>query len=302
MIRRALLLLILAFVAAGCGTSAAPARTSSFHGARSTVPPLHHVVLLVLENREASPGGGPAYLRTLARLGARVSNDHGVTHPSLPNYLALLSGRTFGIEADVAASTLPGPTLVDELEGKHLAWDAYMEDMPGPCYRGAAAGLYGEKHNPFMYFPSIARNPKRCGHVLPMSEMWANLSRSLPAFVWITPNLCHDGHDCNDATVSAFLKATVPRILRLPAFHSGGLLAVTYDEGTTAAGCCRFAAGGRITTVLVGSGIRAGTVVTTPSDHYSLLRTIEDGFGLRHLGNAACSCTPSLVAAWKSHT
>jgi hypothetical protein len=217
----------------------------------------------------------------------------------LPNYLAMIAGTTFGVHRDTQLPDLQGPTLVDQLEAARLSWDAYMEDVPAPCFKGAASGLYAQKHDPFMYFPRIAQNETRCFKVRPLERMFAELRRRVPAFVWITPNLCHDGHNCPDATVSAWLQLTVPLIMGLPAFGDRGALFITYDEGKTDAGCCRLAAGGRIQTLVLGPGVKRGAVIATPVDHYSLLRTIEDGFGLRRLRHAGCSCTSSMFGAWQ---
>jgi phosphatidylinositol-3-phosphatase len=110
----------LAALLAGCGTiSAAPARQMR-SAAPSGMPHLRHVVLLMLENREYAASSGPAYLTALGWQGAALSDDHGMTHPSLPNYLALLAGQTFGVPADVAAPTLPGPTPVSRVEDARL--------------------------------------------------------------------------------------------------------------------------------------------------------------------------------------
>jgi hypothetical protein len=119
----------------------------------------------------------------------------------------------------------------------------------------------------------------------------------LPAFAWITPNLCDDGHDCGNATTGRFLEHLVPYLLRGLGPH--GTLAVVWDEGTSNSGCCGRAAGGRVPLILAGPPVRAGYRLTSAADHYSLLALIEDSFGLARLRNAACPCTPSLDAAFK---
>ena len=114
----------------------------------------------------------------------------------------------------------------------------------------------------------------------------------MPRFVWITPNLCNDTHDCSVATGDRFLSAVVPALLR--ALGPRGLLFLTWDEGSSDAGCCRLASGGHIVTIVAGAGARAHARLSTPTDHYSVLQTIEDLLGLRRLRGAACACTPSL--------
>jgi hypothetical protein len=100
-------------------------------------------------------------------------------------------------------------------------------------------------------------------------------------------------HDCSVATGDRFLSTLVPPLLR--SLGPGGVLFLTWDEGSSDAGCCRVASGGHVATIVAGPGARRGAQLTTPTDHYSLLQTIEDLFGLRRLRNAACACTPSLT-------
>jgi hypothetical protein len=110
--------------------------------------------------------------------------------------------------------------------------------------------------------------------------------------VWITPNLCHDMHDCGTSTGDRFLRGLVPPLLS--SLGPRGLLILTWDEGSSDDGCCRLASGGHIATILAGGAARAAARLRTPVDHYSTLQLIEDLFGLPRLGGAACNCTPSL--------
>src|SRR5437588_11549786 len=190
-VMRSVVLLVL--LLAGCGRAGVTPQAKESAAHPAAMPRLKHVFLMVLENREYSPGGGPSYLRTLRHGGVLLSHSYGVTHPSLPNYLALLAGQTFGIHADLTGGRLPGPTLVDSLQTAHLSRAAYMEDAPSPCFRGISAGRYAIRHNPFAYFPSIMDNSGRCNRIRPFSRMYGDLHRSVPSFVWITPNLCNDG-------------------------------------------------------------------------------------------------------------
>jgi phosphatidylinositol-3-phosphatase len=113
-------------------------------------------------------------------------------------------------------------------------------------------------------------------------------------FTWITPDLCDDGHDCANSIVSRFLAGVVPHLLR--ALGPQGLLAITWDEGNS--GCCKLAAGGKVGLILLGPQVRSGAHLQAPADHYSLLALIEQVFGLPRLRGAACTCTPSLDAAF----
>jgi phospholipase C len=300
----ALVATLLAYAAlAGCGSPASPGERLSLPRSPAGISrsSQSHFVVIVLENREFGEvigGSSMPYLSRLAGQGVLATDYHAITHPSLPNYIALLAGDPLGIESDCTECQAHGVTLPDQLERARVGWRAYMEDMPQPCYAGASAGGYAKKHDPFMYFSQIAGNPARCSRVTPLSRLTGELRRGrLPAFAWITPNLCDDGHDCANATTDRFLAHLVPYLLQGLGPH--GVLAVVWDEGTSNSGCCNLAAGGRVPLILAGPQVRAGYHLSTPADHYSLLRLIEDSFGLPRLRGAACPCTPSLNAAFK---
>jgi phosphatidylinositol-3-phosphatase len=261
-----------------------------------------HFVLVVLENRELGEVIGSSsapYINKLARQGTLASDYHAITHPSLPNYIALLAGDPLGIASDCTGCAVHGSALPDQLEQAHIGWRAYMEGLPGACYDGASAGYYAKKHDPFIYFPRLAGNPSRCNRIVPLTQIAGDLrSRRLPAFAWISPNLCDDGHDCGNQVADRFLAGLVPSLLAN--LGPRGVLAVVWDEGTSGSGCCSRAAGGRVPLILAGPGVRAGYRLSAPADHYSLLALIENAFGVPRLRGAACACTPSLNAAFRS--
>lgn len=245
-----------------------------------------HVIVIVLENREASEviGNSEApYLNALAKRYAWASRYYGVAHPSLPNYLALTGGSTFGIDSDCASCSVSAANIVDQLEASHLSWRAYMEGLPARCDLSADAGGYAKKHDPFLYYRDIAHDPLRCRKVVPYWRLAAALrSDSLPTYAWITPNLCDDGHDCALRSIDRFLRGVVPALLAR--LGPRGALFITWDEGSSAQGCCDgHAAGGRVATIVAGPDARPGAVISAAFDHYSLLRTIEDMLGFGHL-------------------
>jgi hypothetical protein len=195
---------------------------------------------------------------------------------------------------------LPQRTLVDQIDAAGLAWKAYMEDMPSACYTGDAAGNYVKRHDPFMYFSGIRDNQTNCARVQPLGALYDDLRHGpVPNLVWITPNLCHDGHDCGSSAVDSFLRQVVPNITSSLAYKDHGVLFITYDEGNTDEGCCGVAHGGQVELLAIGPGIHGGTKLAARADHYSLLRTIEDGLRLPHLRHAACQCTSTLGEAWQ---
>ena len=169
-----------------------------------------------MENKEAGEVLGSRsapYLNGLARRYATATAFYGIRHPSLPNYLALTGGSTFGIKSDCTSCHAAGANLVDQLEAAGVPWRAYMEGMPRACFNGGSRGDYAKKHNPFMYYDDVRTRPGPCGNVVPASRLPADLASGLPSFVWITPNLCHDMHDCSVRTGDRYLAGLVPKFL-----------------------------------------------------------------------------------------
>jgi len=216
-------------------------------------------------------------------------------------------------------------TVADQLEAKGLTWRGYLEDMGTPCRHPAAGAAddtqkarpgdqYAARHNPFVYFHSITDSPSCAADDVDLSQLTTDLASVATTrnLTYITPNLCNDAHDspCVDgrpgglATADQWLSTWVPRILASPAFQQDGLLVVTFDEADTgsadgASACCGEGpgpnaalpgiygmGGGRTGTVLVSPFLEPGTINDTGYNHYSLLRTIEDTFGLAPLGYA----------------
>jgi hypothetical protein len=287
-INRPYLLLLACLAIAGCGstTNAQPIQTNQ-----------PHVAVIVMENQEYGDIiGSPAtpFINELARRYALARQMYAVSHPSLPNYLALTGGSTFGVSSDCTDCSVTATSLVDQLERAHITWTGYMEDLPYPCFPGAGLGDYAKKHDPFAYYTRISGNSVRCRRVVPLTQLYADeRARALPSFTWITPNLCHDMHDCALSTGDRFLARLVPPLLA--ALGPRGVLFITWDEGTSDDRCCRLASGGHVVTIVAGPGARPGARLSTPADHYSLLQTIENLLGLPRLRGAACACTPSLA-------
>jgi hypothetical protein len=286
---------ILAIAACGAGRRVGPVQRDPSPTARLTAGATH-IAVIVMENHEYGDliGSHSApYINSLAHRYGLATGMYAITHPSLPNYLALTGGSTFGVDSDCTDCSVGATSIVDQLERAHLSWRAYMEDLPRPCFTGPSAGDYAKKHDPFAYYTRITRHTARCANIVPLTRL-ARDERAgrLPRFAWITPNLCHDMHDCSVSTGDRFLTALVPPLLR--AVGPRGLLFLTFDEGSSDDGCCRLASGGHIVTIVAGGGARAHARLATPTDHYSVLQTIEDLLGLRRLRGAACACTSSL--------
>jgi len=252
---------------------------------RAQVPSFDHVFVIVMENQEYDSIVGSAsapYINSLVQQYGLATNFFGVTHPSLPDYMALTSGDTYFVDDCVGCQTA-AVNIADRLEAAGRTWTAYMEDMPAAC-TATDSGLYAAKHNPFVHYSDIVTNGARCAsHVVPFSRFSSDLANGpLANYIWITPNLCNDMHDCSIATGDAWLSRVVPGILQSPAFTANSVLFLTWDEGVTNAG-----GGGHVPLVVVSPQTPAGLRVNTSSNHYSLLRTIEDAWGLAPLGQSA---------------
>jgi phosphatidylinositol-3-phosphatase len=289
---------LLVGVLAGCGGSAAAGSSAAGPAQSLTRAKVSRIVVVVLENREYNEIIGRAaapYINSLAGQSAVATNYHAVSHPSLPNYLALTGGSTFGFDgSDCMTCSVSHRNLIDQLEASKISWKAYMEDMPSACSFASSSGGYVRRHDPFMYYRDVAGNRNRCRFVVPASQLGSDLARhSLPEFVWLSPNLCHDMHSCGTYSGDSYLRSMIPRLLGQ--LGPSGILFLTWDEGNTNSGCCGVAKGGHILTLIAGPGARAGTRSATPYDHYSLLRTIEDLWRLPRLGYAACPCTHAMT-------
>jgi len=282
---------LLTFVLISCG----PTQSQPSQRGESTVPAFSHIFTIVLENKEYTKiiGNKQApYLKSLASTYAVASDYYAITHPSLPNYLALTGGSTFGLSQDCTTCFQSASNLPDQIEASGRSWKAYMENMPAPCYLGNSPdGLYVQKHDPFLYYDDIRTNRSRCtAHVVPLTQFAADVDANhVPNYVWITPNMCHDMHTCPIAVGDRWLSQIVPTILRSDAFTHNGVLFITFDEGKTGAGCCGDAQGGQIVSLVISPLVRKGLQSNRPETHYSLLRTIEAAWGLSPLGDAARS-------------
>jgi phosphatidylinositol-3-phosphatase len=283
--RTVALLAAVALVTFGCGGSPG----SEVAVVRPGPPAARsHVVVIVMENKEEAQVLGTSdapFLTRLARRGGVAANSYGVAHPSLPNYIALISGSTQGITDDCTGCTANAPNIADQLEHAHRTWGAYLQGLPAPCARPPSAGRYAKKHDPLAYDDRIAADPARCRRRAPFTHLAADVANDrLPDFAFIAPDLCQDTHDCPVRTGDRFLARVVPGLL--PALGPHGFLVVTYDEGSSDRGCCGGSHGGHIATVVAGPDVRPGARMTVPIDHYGVLATIEDAFGLPRLAAA----------------
>jgi hypothetical protein len=272
---------------------AAPARVRS-----ATEPPAapatrpRHLVVVIEENHSFGQViGSPRapFINRLAAHGDLLTGYHAVTHPSLPNYLAVLSGGTGGVRSDCSACTISGPTLVDQLEARRISWAAYLEGLPRPCSTAPGHGAYTEAVDPFMHATRVRDVPARCEHVLPFSDFAPDLARGhLPTVTFVVPDLDDSMHSGPVAVADAWLRRLFRELTASRVWRQDTRTVVTFDEGDrrdVRACCGGLGRGGLIATIVDGPRIARGRD-PTPYTHYSLLRSVEAAFGLPFLGHA----------------
>jgi hypothetical protein len=279
-----------------------------------------HVLVVVLENQDYDAVMRHEYFRALARRGALFTHYTGLFHPSYANYLALVGGRYFGTAGDDQRD-LPRAerTIADLLEAKGLTWRQYAEGYPGRCdpAHAASGSRYARKHVPFMSFGSITQDPRRCANVVPAERFDR---RGLPTFAFYSPDMCHDGHDlCGSAfqqvkgwigsipgarrvglgsqrqldQAADWLAGFLEPVLADAAVMKDTLVVVTFDESEDGAS-------NHIYTLFLGGMVRPGARIGACYDHYNLLRTIEDNFGLGTLGAEDERSSPIVSDVWRT--
>ena len=252
-------------------------------GARpKAVPTFDHVVVFVFENKEREHVLGSRSAPTFNRFAKQYANltaYYAVTHPSLPNYIALVSGSTGGITTNCTECTLDMPTLADSLEQKGLSWRTYAEGLPYSGFDGAGFRRYAKKHNPFLYFRSIVDDNRRRNRIVPLAYLAADArARALPEFSLVVPDMCNSMHDCSVAAGDTWLRRVVQPLLKLPRTA----IFVLFDEGSTSA-----RGGGHTPALVFGTAVRQRSRYRAFSGHYEVLRTIEEAWGLPFLGASA---------------
>jgi len=247
--------------------------------------------------------GKMAYFNLLASSYTLLTQHYAVAHPSLPNYISLIGGDTFGITYDCEDCFINAPSLPDLIEQSGRTWKTYQDDMPEPCFVGSTL-RYAQKHNPFIYFDPIRLDTERCArNVVPLTQMDADIAlNDLPNFIFITPDICYSSHDCTLDLADGWLKQQMDKLY--PVLESSGepfLVILTWDEGQGDHSCCGLPelAGGRVATVFISPQVKQNFQDATPYSHYSILKTISEAWGLPKLGHAADVETPLITAPWK---
>jgi phosphatidylinositol-3-phosphatase len=295
---------------AGCGGQVAPPPSVAAAPPAMRFPHPKRVAVIVLENRsyEQVIGSQSApYLSGLARRYALATRFYAITHPSLPNYIALTGGSVYGIKQDCSGCAAPGPNVVGQLDRAGISWKAYFEGLDSNSQPGATTQKYNPHYNPFVYYESVRGTPRDRDRVMDFDGLYGDLKAArLPRFTWIAPGVLHDGHNSTLLAADRYASQLVPKVLR--ALAPDGVLYLTWDEGAPDdwRGVSGQPGGGRIALIAAGGGARRHTRTAIPANHYALLRTIEANFGLDTLGQAGAQSTPLLgpllssKRAWRS--
>lgn len=249
------------------------------------IPP-SHVVIVVEENHgfaDIIGSSAAPYLNALARGSALMTRSFALTHPSEPNYLALFSGSTQGVRDDSCPHRFRAPNLGGELIAAGLSFSGYAEGLPEPGYAGCGSGRYVARHNPWVMFADVPAAAN-----LPFSAFPAGHFQDLPTVAMVVPDLDHDMHDGDLRAADDWLQAHLDPYVQWARSHNS-LLIVTFDEDD---------GGGanRIATLFSGPMVRPGRYGET-IQHASVLRTLEDLYGLGHAGLAGSTAAVSGIWA-----
>lgn len=279
-------------------------------------PSFDYVVVIVMENNGLKStyggqcGGNCSYITQLANSYGLALNYSSVAHPSLANYLTLTSAGNYSYfpflqdcSPSAPSCIVPGLNIVDRVESSGRNWRGYMEDYPTTgCTLVEDSGHYANNHNPFLYYQDIRNNTSRCqnivqanpgstGYLAMPQRLLNDLSSTVSAanLIWLTPNLCNDGHDtCMplNNTVSQsnqYLSLLVPKILNSTLFRTqNAALFITWDEGSkcSSPGQTYPKCTDPVTSIWAGSLVRTGSRSNTAYSHYSFLKTLEAAWRL----------------------
>ena len=243
--------------------------------ALAQVPTPAHVVVVIEENHGYSQiiGSSQApYINTLATQGAVFIKSYALTHPSQPNYLGLFSGSTQGITDDSCPHAFSAQSLESELIAARKTFVGYSEGLPAVGSTVCTSGLYARKHAPWTDFSKDHSSDNQ-----PFTSFPTSFAK-LPTVAWVVPNLDDDMHDGTIQQAESWLQTNLMAYVTW-AKNNNSLLIVQWDEdqGTTS---------NHIATIFVGPMVKPGKYSET-INHYNILRTIEDMYGLAHLGSSA---------------
>jgi len=293
--------------------------SASDSGNRSDLKNFQHVFVIMMENTGFNSLIGNTnapWINGAARAHGLATSYFGVTHPSQPNYVAATAGIQ-GADSD-ADETLSVPNIVDQLESSGKTWKAYMQSL-SLCVtkldHACGNQLYERKHNSFVSFADVQSSPARMANIVDLSQLNTDLAAgTVPDYVWISPDQCNDMHGrvgpTSDAcsfshvqglisTGDAFLSSIVSAITSSSAWTGNSAIFITWDETdfpfVDVSGCCdAVPGGGHVVTLVISHSDHAARTSNVSYNHYSMLRTIQDGW---HLGCLGFTCDTAHVPA-----
>jgi len=281
-------------VASGCKCSVAPVATRRFE----------RVLIIVLENQDFKKAIANDYLHDLARRGVNFTNFHGLFHPSCSNYLAMVAGQVIVTQDDQQTDVKNVCTIADLLASKGLDWKNYAQGYPeqndlnaypNRCFTNKRAGRYARSHVPFMSVSSIRNDEEKCSHIVSANQFKTDLeNNTLPRYAFYSPNMDNDGHDTHLKYAARWLRDFLDPLLEKEAFMKETLIVVTFDESSDTSR----ESGNHIYTVFLGGMVQPNKEVKASYDHYDVLRTIEENFGLCPLGEGDGGAKP-IADVWK---
>jgi phospholipase C len=292
-----------AYALAGSGAAPSQAATQRPCSGRTAPGHLDHVIVIMLENHSYSQIIGSSSapdLNQLARECGVASNYHSTTHPSLPNYLAITAGSTFGLATDDCQCRQDVGGVFLQMAETHRTWGLYAESMPSDCDGVSSRGIeYTSRHNAPIYYtrlnPGCPRHDVRLGTTTSGPLNSALAGGHLPTYTMIVPNLCDDMHSCSIQTSDAWVGAWVHRIVDSYEYqHQATAIFITWDEGTdghigAGENCAQNLSDQscHVPLIVISRFTRPGTVTGAYLTHYSLLRGVEAMLHVGALRNAA---------------
>ena len=242
------------------------------------LPRPDHIVVVIEENHSygqiMDKRNRASYIHALAKHGVLITESYGVTHPSQPNYLALFSGSTHGIISDDCPLTFDSDNLATRLMDRGLSFASFAESLPEVGDMNCMFGAYQRKHNP-------ASNWQGTRLPAELNRRFADFPQDfskLPTVSFVIPNQANDMHDGSFATADEWLKTHIAPYVAWAMKHNS-LLILTWDEDDSHEG-------NHVVTLLVGPMVKAGGTSSQRIDHYSVLRTMLDFYGLPALGES----------------
>lgn len=249
------------------------------------------IVFVIFENKNYSDVMRQPFFRQFAASGAHFTSFKAITHPSQGNYVALTSGSLNGVKGDGVVD-INTYNIVDLLEAKRMTWKIYAENYPGNCFTGKSSGDYVRKHNPFISYLNIQKNPVRCANIVDSTQFDRDASSgTLPNYIFYIPNMKNDGHDTNVAYADKWFQNRFLPFLTNQKFMQDTIVISTFDESEL------WNPGNQIYATIVGPMVKPGNY-NDSLNLYSLLKLVEDNFGLGNLGKNDLTARP-IPNIWK---